>query len=73
MPTSNVNGEWQVINWSKSAADEQQLEAELRSFSEEIREMNHVKLEAIICLNEAWIKCGVIVESRLRLETVRVF
>ena len=53
MPTSNVNGEWQVINWSKSAADEQQLEAELKSFSEEIREMNHVKLEAIICLNKA--------------------
>ena len=37
MPTSNVNGEWQVINWSKSEADEQQLQAELRSFSEEIK------------------------------------
>lgn len=31
MATSNVNGEWQVINWSKSAADEQQLKAELRA------------------------------------------
>ena len=38
MATSNVNGEWQVINWSKSAADEQQLKAELRAFNEEIRE-----------------------------------
>ena len=33
-----ANGEWQVINWSKSAADEQQLKAELRAFNEEIRE-----------------------------------
>ena len=53
MATSNVNGEWQVINWSKFAADEQQLKADLRAFNEEIKEMNHAKLEAIICLNEA--------------------